>query len=418
MRVFVSWGRAVALAAALTAGGTALAEKALYAGAFTATINPPLGSYIGGDALNRTFTAFHDDLFAKALAVSDGVETVVIATTDTLGIGLPTVEAIRNLVIERIGPDAVKPEHIVIASTHIHNGPDVVGIYGPDRETSGVNPVYMRRMINETANAIVKAIYAMDVATARYAEASHGEGWVRNESVPEEIDRSVTTLQFLHEETGECIATLTNFACHPTILDGVHDAVSADFVGGYYRGMEASSAGAHLFVQGAIGGWVQPNKGDRSFALADSYGKGLASTVIAALADAKALPGDDRVEIRTRRTTFPLENAGWEALAAAGVIDRALGAGVETELAWLRIGDAQFATHPGETSPLYSEETKALMGTGPKFVIGLGSDALGYILKPAFYGDSDLSGAEYLTRMSCGPETGPKMMEALAALIP
>lgn len=418
MRLFFPVGRAVVMAAAFAIGVTAMAERGLYVGAFTTTINPPLGTFIGGDALNRTFTSFHDDLFAKALAVSDGIETVVIATTDTLGIGLPTVEAIRKLVIERIGPDAVKPEHIVIASTHIHNGPDVVGIYGPDRETSGVNPVYMERLINETANAIIKAISAMDVATVRYAEATHGEGWVRNDSVPDEIDRSVTTLQFLHEETGECIATLTNFACHPTILDGVHDAVSADFVGGYYRAMEASSAGAHLFVQGAIGGWVQPNKGDRSFALADSYGKGLADAVLAALADAKPLTGDKAVKIRTSRTTFPLENDGWAALASAGVIDRALSDVVETEVAWLRIGDAQFATHPGETSPLYSAATKELMGTGPKFVIGLGNDALGYILKPAFFGDSNLSGAEYLTRMSCGPETGPRMMQALEALIP
>ena len=44
-----------------------------------------------------------------------------------------------------------------------------------------------------------------------------------------------------------------------------------------------------------------------------------------------------------------------------------------------------FAAHPGETTPVHSLETKALMqNKGPKIVVGLGMDALGYILSPNF----------------------------------
>ncbi|HLW49609.1 MAG TPA: hypothetical protein VKZ78_01435, partial [Sphingobacteriaceae bacterium] len=89
-----------------------------------------------------------------------------------------------------------------------------------------------------------------------------------------------------------------------------------------------------------------------------------------------------------------------------------------TEIAWFSVGDAVFATHPGETSPLYSMQTKALMRTnGPKFVLGLAQDLLGYILKPEFFqSGTSLHGAPYLTGRSPHPDAGANMMQVLQAL--
>jgi hypothetical protein len=91
---------------------------------------------------------------------------------------------------------------------------------------------------------------------------------------------------------------------------------------------------------------------------------------------------------------------------------------VDSEIAWFAIGDAHFVTHPGETTPWHSLETKKMMNTsGPKFVIGLGLDALGYILKPKFFENKSLPHAEYLTSMSVGKHTGPDLMSSLKSLI-
>ncbi len=89
-----------------------------------------------------------------------------------------------------------------------------------------------------------------------------------------------------------------------------------------------------------------------------------------------------------------------------------------SEIAWFSIGDIQFATHPGETTPYLALETKKLMKTGPRFILGLSQDALGYILKPVYFQDSTKPHAPYLTSMSLGEDTQPIILNALKELIP
>ncbi|MBI1318137.1 MAG: alkaline ceramidase [Candidatus Hydrogenedens sp.] len=385
------------------------------AGAASAIISPPAGAFIAGDKLDRHFTGVHDDLFVKALAVSDGVETVVLVSTDCLGLTYGTIQHIREKAAELV-PE-LEPGHIVIGSTHIHTGPDVIGIYGADRAHSGLDPEYMARLETASAKTIADAVRGTRPASARYAVTTHGEGWVVNECEPQELDRSVTTLQFL-DESGDTIATLTNFACHPTILDGVFNEVSTDWIGGYYRGMGHALGGTHLFMQGAIGGWVQPVDGARTFERADRLGHGLADAVLAALGKANELD-EAKIRFAGKPLNLPLANEGWSQLAELGIIDLPLAGGVETEVAAFRIGEAEFATHPGETAPAFQRQTKALMQTeGPKFVLGLTIDALGYILKPEYFTpDATFPSAAYLTSMSVGPQTGPLMMKALEDVI-
>ena len=62
-------------------------------------------------------------------------------------------------------------------------------------------------------------------------------------------------------------------------------------------------------------------------------------------------------------------------------------------------------------------ETKKLMGAGPKFVLGLGNDALGYILKPEFYEDSTRLHAPYLTATSVGKQTAPLLMKHIEQML-
>jgi len=122
-------------------------------------------------------------------------------------------------------------------------------------------------------------------------------------------------------------------------------------------------------------------------------------------------------------TTFdiPLRNFGFRLLMFIGVLDRQMfDGGLRTEVAWFSVGGVQIATHPGETSPAYSIATRNLMGN-PRhsMVLGLGLDALGYILKPEFFTDPEsYPHADYLTTVSVGPAAAPRLMQALQTIVP
>ena len=390
--------------------------KPFLVGTAKTTINPPIGSFIAGDAQDRRFDAQHDDLYFKAVAISAKGENLVLATIDCIGLAYPDVQEIRQRASEASG-GKVAPERIIICSTHIHNGPDVVGLWGPDYTESGRDPEYMETLISRGADTVAKAVQSQTPASAHWAGTDNGETWVRNECEPEKLDRSVVIIQF-RDEAEQSLATLTNFACHPTILDGVHNFVSADWVGAYYAEMEAAYPGEHLFFQGAIGGWIQPDKGDRSYAWAQECAKRLAGAVFPALAHARPLEGDT-IQHEMKRVHFPVENEGWRALSEAGLFTREIADTVETEVAWFSIGSAQAATHPGETIPEHGFATKAMMSSGPKLLLGLGMDGLGYIMPPAWFENPEkIPDAEYLIATSLGPQTERIMMDALREIIP
>jgi len=119
------------------------------------------------------------------------------------------------------------------------------------------------------------------------------------------------------------------------------------------------------------------------------------------------------------KVDFPLANPGFQMLSKAGIIKRNFGKTVSSEIAYFNIGDASFATHPGETCPALGLATKKLMNNkGPKFVLGLSQDALGYIIKPSFFDSSNkIPHSEYLTGMSIGPATMGIILSNLKVLI-
>ena len=383
----------------------------LMVGASSAIINPQIGAYIAGDKQDRKFTGIHDNLYAKAVVISHNNSHLAIVTIDCIGLLYTDVLKIRKKTSEIC---KIPADRIVISSTHTHAGPDVVGIWGKDYSASGVDDSYMQFLIGTTAGQIKKAFENQKRAKAYTAETTYGEPWVQN-ICNEELDRSLNIIQFRNSKNKN-IATLTNFACHPTFMDAVASEVSADYIHGYYEELKKTTGGEVLFLQGAIGGWVQPENEPKTFENAYKRGKELAEKVNEVVKTAITLKSSELI-FRSKRIKIPVENEAWQQLAAIGTIKRDFTETVETEISYFRIGEAQFVTHPGETAPFYSLESKKMMKNGPKFILGLGNDALGYILKPAYFENTGLPHAEYLTRMSVGKQTGPMILETVKELV-
>ncbi len=383
-------------------------------GAAEAPVNPPVPSFIAGHTQNRKFTGIRDSLFVKAVVVSNGDSNITILTVDCIGLLYPQLQEIRKIISQ--DAKSINASHIVLSSTHTHAGPDVVGLWGPDLMHSGVDSNYIRFLVKTAAQQIITAWNNRIESKAVYGEGSFGEGWVYNISEPAELDRSVTTLQFI-DNSGKSLATLTNFACHPTFVDAIHHEVSADYPQGFYRKMNQVLGGVNLFIQGSIGGWVQPENEPQTFEQAYFRGMELANKTISLLKKSTPLQGNTLV-FSSRIFGLPVENAGFIQLSQAGVINRKIDKVVTTEIAWFSMGNAQFATHPGETVPAMSIASKKMMKAGgPKFVMGLSMDALGYILKPSFFDSTrNIPHSKYLCSMSVGPKTSAIVMEVIHEL--
>ncbi len=386
----------------------------LFIGVSKQAVNPPIGAFIAGDKQNRVFTGVLDSLFAKAMVVYDGNEAVAIVTVDCIGLLYPDLQKIREKMSKEDFAIPLSASNTIISSTHTHSGPDVVGLWGKDYTASGVDPGYMETLTDAVVAQIKAAASAIKPAKGYYGKTSFGEGVVAN-ICDEEIDRSLTTLVF-EDPNGNAIVSLTNFSCHPTFLDGTFSEVSADFVAGFYQEMNNKFPTAeHLFFQGAIGGWIQPTTGRGDYLTAINFGKELAKASIEGLQQPQYLQSHDII-FQSIKIKFPIANQNWKLMMQAGIINLPVSDELETELISLKIGEATFVTHPGETAPLYGLQTKAIMAEGPQFVIGLGQDALGYILKPSYFSDQSLPHAPYLTSMSLGPDTGPLLMEGIEKL--
>jgi len=384
------------------------------AGAAIRTINPEKDSlYIAGGKANRPFIDVHDNLYVKAMVVSNRTNNITMLTFDCIGLLYPQLQAIRSRIKSEL--PLINPEHIVMSSTHTHSGPDVVGIWGKDLAHSGVNDKHMQLIVDRAVEAIKEATQARKPVNISFGSGSFGEDWVKNISEPGELDRSVSIIQ-LTDLNGKSIAMLTNFACHPTIMDDASTAASSDYVWGYYKYLDSAQGGVNMFLQGAIGGWIQPEGVPHTFDQANYYGTSLGKYVFGLTKNKNA---SKNINFNAVKVDFPLSNPSFQMLSKAGIIKRDFGKTVSSEIAYFNIGDASFATHPGETCPALGLATKELMNNkGPKFVLGLSQDALGYIIKPSFFDLSkNIPHSEYLTGMSIGPATMGIILSNLKTLI-
>ncbi len=393
------------------------APLALRIAAAEAHIVPPLGSFIAGDRRDRKFQAVHDPLWVKTVVLADSDRQVAIMSVDLIGLMLPTVERIEQRIDQLLSQAGLPGCELILTSTHTHSGPDCIGLWGAEPTSSGVDPEYLESLIETAARQVVMAAGRLRPGSLEWAHRSFAAEWVHNISQPPVRDNSLTIARLIDDQR-RVVATLTNFACHPTILDGVHDVVSADFPGGLYRELARTEPEAvHLFLQGAVGGWVQPDKGDRSFELADRYGRQLAQQALLALEEG-VVTAEGPLEFRQRTFSLPVANPGWQALMSIGLIDRPMTEGeITSRVAYLRIGSFSLVTHPGESSPEHALQSRRWLPPGGQMVVGLGQDMLGYILSEPFSAPRPPPHTEYLQSMSLGPETGSRMLVALEQLI-
>ena len=224
--------------------------------------------WLAGFANGRRATAVHDDLWAVAVVIDDGSHRLGIAALDAIGLFHDDVVAVRRLVATR-----ARLDYLIVASTHNHAAPDLMGLWGPRAGMSGVDVDYRARVIEGTASAVVAASTTVEFASVAFFELPlPTDGLVADSRDPQVFDATLRTMHFRRRGDGRTIGTVVNWADHPETLWADNTEVTADFPG-YLRdvlehGVAADGrparqglGGVHLYVNGAIGGLMTTSPG-------------------------------------------------------------------------------------------------------------------------------------------------------------
>jgi hypothetical protein len=438
----------------------------LEAGFADADITPAVDGdkpvYMAGFGHNRIVTKVHDPLFARAVVLRHDGHKVALVAVDVVGF--------FNANVVRLRESLTGFDYVLVSSTHNHEGPDTLGLWGPNPFQSGVNKEYLR----EIEEKIVKAIKAADAAakpvdavlgTAKAPELLHDarEPYVKHDEL--------TAVKFLDREKKPA-GIVVQWNCHPETLGSKNTQLSADFVGYTVKHLAGKHRCPVVYLTGTVGGLltsmhveVKDARGkvlpEDTFEKTERYG-----ILVGELAD-KALEGARPVrltpiEARTRAVFLPLENKLYQLVRKAGVIVRPafLWDGdpykaepapadeskkplcLKTEVGWLRLGDLEAAAIPGEVYPeLVLDKVQDPADPGADFpeapiepaiykqmrgphriLIGLANDEVGYIIPkrqwdekaPFCYGRKK---PQYGEENSVGPEAAPILCRAFKELI-
>lgn len=393
--------------------GGALSATALEVGAAKRIVTPTMPVYLAGLRSPRLSDGVHDDLYARALALSDGTTTALLVGVDLIGVPRPYVERARALLIAR----GVPAENLIVCATHQHSGPDTIGLWGPSEAESGVNPAYIEQLIHGIVEAAEEAFRTRKIASAYLGVTTIPEGVARNTRVPGYHDKEVRTLRFVGEDN-VTVGTLVNFTAHPEVLGSENTKITADYPAYVYRLLDGMLGGITLFLNGALGGMVTPDASERTFAEAERIGTLVAEAALTATRAAQPLGGEG-LFVRRRIFSVPIENERFQMAATTGVIplpwDTKSGK-IETEVNLLRLGHVTMATIPGELLPqLGFLLADAIRETGAvPFLLGLANDELGYILPEEDFDDPLY---RYESSVSVGRTIGSAVMEHLKALL-
>ncbi len=276
-------------------------------------ITPPVGIYARnwGAALHEVAEGIHMPMSVTALVLSNAAdaspdtwrEAFVVVSMDFTWWRTGADEwALRSALIEALQLD---PARVLINITHTHAGPatcrdDV------DKPGGHLILAYIDLLTAQVIAAVREAAETLRPATLTWAYGTCGLAQNRDLVDPDSgglnsvgFDKLARIVcgwnpQGTADDTllvgrvttraGDVLATLVNYACHPTTLAWDNKLISPDFIGTLREVVEASTGGAPcLFLQGASGELspIEQYTGDVS--ISEKHGRMLGYAVLSTL---------------------------------------------------------------------------------------------------------------------------------------
>ena len=257
-------------------------------------ITPPANIYhrMWGAAKHDRATGIHRPLRATLTLFTplDGAQRQFIIALDHCVMGRQEMDNLLDAVSE--AADILREELIVVFS-HTH----AAGLMGLERGNlpgGDLIAPYLESVATRVAELVKETQTKLQPATILYATghcnlAAHRDYWDEDNQLwacgydPDTpADDTVLTAR-AHAEDGTLLATLVNYACHPTTLAWDNTLISPDYPGAMRETIEEVTGVPCLFLQGASGelGPVEGFVGDTS--VADRNGRQLGHAALSAI---------------------------------------------------------------------------------------------------------------------------------------
>jgi hypothetical protein len=206
------------------------AEAQIKVGVGKTDITPPLGTPMDGYYVERFATTVHDALYARAMVLKDGTNTLVLVVTDLIDVAPYGFPAAR----ERIQKDLNVPaENIIISATHTHTGPT----FSKEYEELLIQKIFdaVKIATANLQNAVIKAGTGKAEDISFHRRFMMKDGTVRfnpgrlNPDIVEPmgpVDPGVGII-YIEGIDGSPLAVLVNFALHLDTIGGTE--ISEDF---------------------------------------------------------------------------------------------------------------------------------------------------------------------------------------------
>ena len=395
------------------------------------------GIHLAGFGHNRMATGKHDDLWARALVLDSASTRFAIVSVDLIGYyshaGYYGADEVRKLLNPALGI-----QDVLITSTHNHEGPDTIGLWGANEVTDGKFPLYLRFVDREIAKAITQAAQSLAAVRMKIGTTNPhlsptltGMQTRTGGRPPEFFDEELRAMQFVGTEGAQkerTVATLINWNTHPESMESENTILTSDFPGAVREKIENKYGGVAIYVSGDLGAveivgdneratrikfdgnTFLPVRGNKAatftFQRTEAIGHDVAKAAVDAI-DRGEWSQTSKIELKKAELHFPMDNTGYRFLIDKGVLPAMSGtedrehSQMITMVYALRLGDAQIITAPGELFPevFYGVEkyrrsdcpaadtheppepaVRNFMRAKYRFVFGLCPDELGYIV--------------------------------------
>ena len=419
--------------------------------------------WIAGFGNKVAANGIHDDLWARTMVIDDGKTRMAIVSVDVIGMFHSVVLDIRNMLPEKAGIT-----YLTVVSTHVHEAPDMLGVWGKSVLKCGVDKQWREYIKQRVVQSVMEAVDNMRPSILKFSQnLTDGMVTLGDTREPHIYDPGLRMMQAVDAEDGHTLGTFIQWSNHPETLWGRNLLLTSDFPHyireavekGVYNGntlVEQGVGGVAVYVNGAIGGLMttHSSKGVKdpfsdtvyvkpSFDKARAQGDTIGMIILRAMRDKPVEVKEAGISLRAKTFKVPISNQIFRLGTFLGVLDTHMSGWMKkrTEGAVWSIGPASFLQIPGELypeilnggidalpgrdfkkiEPVETPPLRELMSGDFRFAVGLANDEIGYIIPksqwdkkaPYVYRDK----AYYGESNSMGPETAPIVYRELAEMI-
>jgi hypothetical protein len=272
-------------------------------------ITPSVGTRLAGHT--RYSTGVHDPLFAKALVIDDGENSVAFVYLDLVRADFAFCDWIRTNISNRTGI-----KNVLVNISHTHSSPPAA-MRELEEKYDPIEKKWLEKTKRMILNVVEEAYLELDPVSLHVGRAPVQVGFNRrladaNGFVQMKINKDGPVVPWVNvlkvcDEDDYTIVVLFEHACHPVIVHSSSSLTSADFPGFAVKRIEENlkEGAIAIFAQGC-GGNINGYPLQGGFCKAEEAGTKLGDAVLKAMHESRKI-NVDKVNVKSKRIFLPIQ---------------------------------------------------------------------------------------------------------------